>query len=52
MVKGVPFEGPFKVTARISPSGGVMDKSGIEAETKKPIKIGDKDIEIILNGPK
>lgn len=48
MMKGIPFKGPFEVTARLSPSGGVMDKSGAEAKTKEAIKIGTKNIVLTL----
>ncbi|MEE2671742.1 MAG: hypothetical protein VYA54_08530 [Bdellovibrionota bacterium] len=48
MMKGLPFEGPFKITARISPNGSVMDKSGVEVSTEKPVKLGDKNIELSL----
>jgi hypothetical protein len=48
MMKGIPFVGPFKVIARISPNGGVMDKSGVEASTQSEVKMGAKDIEILL----
>ena len=48
MMKQIPFKGPFKVTARISPSGDAMDKSGIEISTQKEIKLGDKNIKLIL----
>ena len=49
MVKSLPFKGPFTITARISPNGGAMDKSGIEVSTKAPIKLGDKNIELVLS---
>ena len=49
MMKQIPFEGPFVVTARVSPSGSVMDKSGVETSTNKPIKIGDTSIELVLS---
>ena len=49
MMKSIPFEGPFVVIARLSPSGDALDKSGLEAKTDKAIKIGDKDIKLILN---
>jgi len=48
MMKGIPFKGPFKVTARVSPSGSVMDKSGVEITSTSEIKIGAKDIELVL----
>lgn len=48
MMEGMPFNGPFKITARISPSGGAMDKSGIEATSTKKVNLGDSDIKILL----
>ena len=49
MMKGMPFKGPFKITARISPSGSATDKSGVEKTTSKKVEIGDKGIQIILS---
>lgn len=49
MMKQIPFEGPFTVTARLSPSGNAMDKSGLEVSTKKKIELGQKDIKLILS---
>jgi hypothetical protein len=48
MMKGMPFKGPFKIVARVSPSGSAMDKSGIEVSTKKAIELGDSKVELIL----
>lgn len=50
MMAGTPFEGPFVVSARYSPSGDALDKSGPEATTdaKKPLKAGAKNIAIEL----
>jgi hypothetical protein len=48
MMKSIPFEGPFKVTARLTKSGDVMDKSGPEGVTTKSLKIGAKGIKINL----
>lgn len=48
MMPQMPFKGPFKVVARISPSGSATDKSGVEASTTNPIKMGAKDIKLIL----
>lgn len=48
MIKNLPLNGPFKVTARISPSGSAMDKSGVEATTKEAINLGDENIELVL----
>lgn len=52
MMKQIPFKGPFKVTARLSPSGSATDKSGVEVTTTKKIKIGQKDIKLVLNNSK
>ncbi len=46
MIKSIPFEGPFKVIARLTKSGDVMDKSGPQGETTKALKIGAKKIQI------
>jgi len=48
MMKSIPFEGPFKVIARLTKSGDVMDKSGPQGETKKSLAIGTKKITIEL----
>lgn len=48
MMKNMPFEGPFKVVARISPSGSATDKSGIEVMTTEPVKDGAKDLKLVL----
>ena len=52
MMPSLPFEGPFVVIARISPSGSAMDKSGVEVKTSKPISLGSKDIQLSLIGDK
>jgi hypothetical protein len=49
MMKHIPFEGPFTISARISPSGSAMDKSGVEVSTKKKINLGDKNIKLKLS---
>jgi hypothetical protein len=49
MMKQIPFKGPFTITARISPSGNAMDKSGVETSSKKKITLGQKDIKLILS---
>lgn len=50
MMAGTPFEGPFVVSARYSPSGDALDKSGPEAmsDLKKPLQAGAKNISIEL----
>ena len=50
MMAEMPFEGPFVIVARISPSGGAMDKSGVEVKTSKPISLGAKDIQLTIIG--
>ena len=50
MMPNLPFEGPFVLVARISPSGSAMDKSGIEVKTSKPISLGAKNIQLIIIG--
>lgn len=49
MVKGMPFKGPFTITARMSPSGDATDKSGMESSTKKAIELGAQNIKLILS---
>jgi hypothetical protein len=48
MMKQIPFKGPFTITARLSPSGNAMDKSGVQISTKDKIELGQKDIKLIL----
>lgn len=51
MAPGTPFEGPFSLYARLSPSGDAMDKSGPQGESlggKKGIQNGQKDVKIEL----
>ncbi len=48
MVPGTPFKGPFKITARYSPTGDAMDKSGPETTLLKPIKVGASNLKIEL----
>ena len=48
MMKKIPFKGPFTITARLSPSGNAMDKSGVQISTKDKIELGQKDIKLIL----
>ena len=49
MMKQIPFKGPFTITARMSPSGNAMDKSGMEVSTKEKIEIGEKNIKLVLS---
>lgn len=46
MVPGTPFDGPFTMTARYSPSGDVMDKSGFEASAKNSVSVGTTNLKI------
>jgi hypothetical protein len=48
MIKTMPFTGPFKIIAKISPSGDPMDKTGKKDSTTKPISIGTKGIKLLL----
>ena len=48
MVPGTPFDGPFTITARYSPGGDVMDKSGPEAVLSKPVAVGTTGIKLEL----
>lgn len=48
MIKEMNFKGPFRVTARISPSGSAMDKSGAQTSTKNKVQLGDKNIKLII----
>lgn len=52
MMKNMPFVGPFKVVARISPSGSATDKSGIEVSTTAPVEDGEKDLKLVLKKTK
>lgn len=49
MMKQIPFKGPFTITARVSPSGNAMDKSGAETSTKEKIQLGQKGIKLIIS---
>lgn len=48
MAPGTPFDGPFIITARYSPNGDAMDKSGPEGMTSKPVAVGSKNIKLQL----
>ncbi len=50
MVPGTPFDGPFTITARYSPTGDVMDKSGPEGIQAKPVAVGTKGVKIEMKG--
>jgi cytochrome c-type biogenesis protein CcmH len=48
MTPGTPFTGPFSITARYSPSGNAMDKSGPEGTEPKPVEVGRSDLKLDL----
>jgi len=48
MMPGTPFKGPFTVTARYSPSGDAIDKTGPQGVAKGEVKEGAKDVKIEL----
>ena len=48
MMRNFKFEGPFKITARVSPSGSATDKTGKEVSTIKPVNLGEKGLELVL----
>jgi hypothetical protein len=48
MVAGTPFTGPFLITARYSPTGDAMDKSGPEGSAGAPVAAGKSDVKIEL----
>lgn len=50
MIPNGPFEGPFTVYARYSPSGDAMDKSGPQGtDKKKPsVSLGESNLSIEL----
>ena len=48
MSPGTPFEGPFSIVARFSPSGDALDKSGPEAVSEKPVAVGATDLKLEL----
>ena len=46
MVAGTAFTGSYLITARYSPTGDAMDKSGPEGTEAKPIAVGRNDVKI------
>ena len=46
MAPGTPFDGPFTITARFSPNGDALDKSGPEGSLSKPVAVGTKNVKI------
>lgn len=51
MMPGTPFKGPFTVTARYSPSGDAIDKSGPQGNAAGDVKAGQQDVKIELKAP-
>lgn len=52
MIPGIPFQGPFEIVARFSPSGDVMQKKGSfegHAKSKSGVKAGEKNIQITID---
>jgi hypothetical protein len=52
MAPGTPFDGPFIITARHSPNGDAMDKSGPEGSLTKPVAVGTKNVKIEMKPKK
>lgn len=48
MVKEIPFQGPFTLVARLSPSGDPLDKTGLEVKSEKPVALGAKGVKLVL----
>lgn len=48
MVAGTAFKGTYLVTARFSPTGDAMDKSGPQGTEAKPVAVGRSDVKIEL----
>ena len=48
MAPGTPFDGPFNISARYSPTGDAMDKSGPEGSEAKAVKVGTENLKIEL----
>lgn len=48
MVAGTPFKGSYIVSARYSPTGDAMDKSGPEGVEDKPVAVGRADLKLEL----
>lgn len=46
MAPGTPFDGPFTVAARYSPSGDALDKTGPESGDGKPVTVGTAGLKI------
>lgn len=50
MMPGTPFTGSFLITARYSPTGDAMDKTGPEGTEAKPVAVGSKNVKIEMKG--
>ncbi len=48
MAPGTPFDGPFLIVARYSPTGDAMDKSGPESASAKPVAVGTENLKLEL----
>lgn len=48
MAPGTPFDGPFIVTARFSPTGDAMDKTGPEGTLTEAVAVGTSNIKLEL----
>lgn len=48
MMPGTPFKGPFILSARYSPSGDALDKTGPQGTDEKEVQIGNSKVQIIL----
>ncbi len=46
MMPGTPFTGSYLITARYSPTGDAMDKTGPEGTQTNPVAVGSKDVKI------
>ena len=48
MAPGTPFAGPFIVSAKYSPTGDAMDKSGPKGQDNTPVEVGSNKVKIEL----
>lgn len=48
MIAGTAFKGPYLISARYSPTGDAMDKSGPEGSEAKPVPVGKSYLKIEL----
>jgi cytochrome c-type biogenesis protein CcmH len=49
MMEGIPFEGPFEVTARLSRSGDAIPKGGDLEGTAKGVAAGTRGVTVIID---